>query len=125
MSFDGPVADAQSALRSLDLVQRVDSAGQTLTVSVSDGPSAISPEAVALSGVPGIVVQELSLRRLSLDDVFLSVTGERIGNAGAVSSSFLLFFLFVAGAGVRRGRRCHQLRARLHRTSWPRLTPRG
>ncbi|WHM34532.1 ATP-binding cassette domain-containing protein [Streptomyces sp. BPPL-273] len=75
---EGPVEDARRAVRSLDVVRRVDTSGGTLTVSVSDGPSAISPMAVALSRVSGVTVQELSLRRPSLEDVFLSATGERM-----------------------------------------------
>ncbi|MFD4023245.1 ATP-binding cassette domain-containing protein [Streptomyces sp. NPDC058576] len=78
VTFEGPLPEARRALQRLDVVQRIDTGDQSLTVSVSDGPSAISPVAVALSEAPGIVVQELSLRRPSLDDVFLSVTGERI-----------------------------------------------
>ncbi|MFE7512983.1 ATP-binding cassette domain-containing protein [Streptomyces sp. NPDC057540] len=85
VTFEGSVAEARSVLDRLDVVQRVDPRGQTLTVSVSDGPSAISAVAVALAGAPGIVVQEISLRRPTLDDVFLSVTGERITTLGTAA----------------------------------------
>ncbi|MFE5258683.1 ATP-binding cassette domain-containing protein [Streptomyces coelicoflavus] len=83
----GPVDQARRAIQSLNAVERVDTSSQTLTVSVSDGPSAISPMAVALAHTPGILVQELSLRRPSLDDVFLSVTGERIAKATPATTS--------------------------------------
>ncbi|MFF3773002.1 ATP-binding cassette domain-containing protein [Streptomyces sp. NPDC002232] len=87
VTFTGSVAEARSVLDRLDVVRRVDPQGQTLTVSVTDGPSAISPVAVALAGAPGIVVQEISLRRPTLDDVFLSVTGERITTPGTAATS--------------------------------------
>ena len=80
-AVDGAVEDARRALEPLDGVERVDVNGRTLTVSVADGPSSLSPIAVTLAGVAGADVQELSLRRPSLDDVFLSVTGERIGTS--------------------------------------------
>jgi ABC-2 type transport system ATP-binding protein len=43
-------------------------------VSVNDGPTAISPIAVALNGC-GVKVTNLSLRTPTLDDVFLEITG--------------------------------------------------
>ena len=47
----------------------------------SNGAKAISPVAVALAGA-GIVVEGLTLRTPTLDDVFLQVTGERMGKEG-------------------------------------------
>ncbi|MFB6626337.1 ATP-binding cassette domain-containing protein [Streptomyces sp. NPDC056374] len=76
---------ARHALRSLPVVQRVEAVGTTLTVSVSDGPAAITPVAVALSELSDLDVQEISLRRPSLDDVFLSVTGEHLSQPGAAT----------------------------------------
>lgn len=78
-----PAGRALESLESLEMVERIDANGPTLTLSVSDGPSAISPIAVALANVPDTQVLELSLRRPSLDDVFLSVTGERITDSSA------------------------------------------
>ncbi len=77
----GSVAEAQAVLGVLDGVERIEAHGQTLTLRVSDGPSIISPVAVALSHVPHVQVRELALRRPSLDDVFLSVTGQHISTA--------------------------------------------
>ncbi|MGW2303197.1 ATP-binding cassette domain-containing protein [Streptomyces sp. NPDC001809] len=74
---------ARRALEPIRVVQRIEAAGATLTVSVSDGPAAITPVAVALSELPDLDVQEISLRRPSLDDVFLSVTGEHLSRPGA------------------------------------------
>ena len=47
-------------------------------------PKAISPVAVALSEA-GIAIEGLTLRTPTLDDVFLHVTGERMGEEAAVS----------------------------------------
>jgi len=46
---------------------------------VDDGPRAISPVALALAA-GSVKVRDLSLRRPTLDDVFFSVTGERIAS---------------------------------------------
>ncbi|MHA7276329.1 ATP-binding cassette domain-containing protein [Arthrobacter sp. HLT1-21] len=78
VSIAGQPLKARRALETLDLVERIEVNETTLTLSVSDGPSAISPIAVALAQVNEVEVLELSLRRPSLDDVFLSVTGEHI-----------------------------------------------
>ncbi|MBG6223877.1 ABC-2 type transport system ATP-binding protein [Arthrobacter sp. CAN_A2] len=80
VTLGGSVDRARAALERLGTVQRVETSGETLVLSVSDGPSTISPVAVALADVPGVDVRELSLRRPSLDDVFLSVTGEHISD---------------------------------------------
>ena len=57
----------------------VESAGDEVVVSVINGAKAISPVAVALAEA-GIAVEGLTLRTPTLDDVFLRVTGERMGN---------------------------------------------
>ena len=54
-------------------------AGDEVIISVVNGAKAISPVAVALSE-QGIVVEGLTLRTPTLDDVFLRVTGERMGD---------------------------------------------
>ena len=60
----------------------VESAGDEVVISVTNGAKAISPVAVALSEA-GIAVEGLTLRTPTLDDVFLRVTGERMGNERA------------------------------------------
>lgn len=91
VTLGGSVDRARTALERLGTVQRIETSGETLMLSVSDGPSTISPVAVTLADVPGADVRELSLRRPSLDDVFLSVTGEHISDdhapGGAVDTS--------------------------------------
>ncbi len=78
MTFKGPLPEARRALQRLDVVQRIDTGDQSLTVSVSDGPSAISPQLSRFLERRESSSKSSSLRRPSLDDVFLSVTGERI-----------------------------------------------
>jgi len=81
---DGDTGAARSVLSELPQVERVDVNGAEVSASVQDGPAALSPVAIALAGAPAVGrVRELSLRRPTLDDVFLSVTGERIGAAEA------------------------------------------
>lgn len=87
VSVAGDPATAARALESLELVERIETNGPSLTLSVSDGPSTISPIAVALAQAPDVEVIELSLRRPSLDDVFLSVTGEHISDPSAFMAS--------------------------------------
>ena len=60
-------------------MESVESAGDEVVISVTNGAKAISPVAVALSDA-GIAVEGLTLRTPTLDDVFLHVTGERMGN---------------------------------------------
>jgi ABC-2 type transport system ATP-binding protein len=74
----GDAERIEQILSSLDGLGSVDVAGDEVVVSVSNGAKAISPVAVALSEA-GITVEGLTLRTPTLDDVFLHVTGERMG----------------------------------------------
>ncbi|MFG3037429.1 ATP-binding cassette domain-containing protein [Streptomyces sp. NPDC048330] len=86
VTFEGSARSARQSIDGLKEVKEAGGDGQTLVVSVTDGPSAISPVAVALSATPDIRVKNITLRRPSLDDVFASVTGERINSQPSVSS---------------------------------------
>ena len=78
-NVEGDVEAARRALKSVVQVERVDVNGTEITAAVEDGPTAISPVALALNGAgEGLRVRDLSLRTPTLDDVFLSATGERI-----------------------------------------------
>jgi ABC-2 type transport system ATP-binding protein len=55
----------------------VDIHGQEITVVTTDGSAAIGPVAIAL-GNAGITVSSMTLRRPTLDDVFLELTGARL-----------------------------------------------
>ena len=76
----GQPGDAQriiNALATIDDLGPVESAGDEVVISVVNGAKAISPVAVALSE-QGIVIEGLTLRTPTLDDVFLRLTGERM-----------------------------------------------
>jgi ABC-2 type transport system ATP-binding protein len=55
----------------------VDAHGQELTIVTADGSASIGPVAIAL-GAAGITVTSMTLRRPTLDDVFLELTGARL-----------------------------------------------
>ncbi len=48
-----------------------------MTASTANGPGTVSPIAVALAGA-GVGVRALTLRKPTLDDVFLTLTGNRL-----------------------------------------------
>jgi ABC-2 type transport system ATP-binding protein len=77
-STRGEANGAVEKLRALEAVERVDVRGEELTIVTPDGPRVVGKVAVALeeSGVP---VERLTLRTPTLDDVFLEVTGNRLG----------------------------------------------
>ncbi|QCB94991.1 ATP-binding cassette domain-containing protein [Cellulomonas shaoxiangyii] len=71
---DEQAGDAADALRRLDVVEGVEVRGDQVTASVLDGTRALGPVAVALA-TAGVRTRSLALRRPTLDDVFLSLTG--------------------------------------------------
>jgi ABC-2 type transport system ATP-binding protein len=75
---DGPMELAHQAVAALPDVERVDRSGRELTLAVSDGPAAVPAIATRLAALDGFALREISLRRPTLDDVFLQVTGSRI-----------------------------------------------
>ena len=74
----GDAERIKQVLSSLQGLGSVDQAGDEVVVSVINGAKAITPVAVALSEA-GITIEGLTLRTPTLDDVFLHVTGERMG----------------------------------------------
>jgi ABC-2 type transport system ATP-binding protein len=68
---------ARQAVVNLVAVDSVDVHGDELTVATTDGPAAVSPIAVALAEA-GVQVRTLTLRAPTLDDVFLTLTGNRL-----------------------------------------------
>ncbi len=80
------VADSGALEPLVDLVRRttgvepgVDPAGRSVQAPTEEGPSAVSALADALV-VAGIAVEDIGLRQPSLDDVFLTLTGEHIAD---------------------------------------------
>lgn len=75
-----PASDAQraaDAVRHVHGLDHVEVKGESIVIGVSNGGSALSPIAVALSSA-GITVNELTMRTPTLDDVFLETTGTRM-----------------------------------------------
>ncbi len=68
---------ARQAVALLAEVASVDVHGDELTIATSNGPEAVSPVVVALANA-NVRVQALTLREPTLDDVFLTLTGNRL-----------------------------------------------
>ncbi len=62
----------------MEAVDKVDVRGEELTIATPDGPRVVGKVAVALEEA-GVPVERLTLRTPTLDDVFLEVTGNRLG----------------------------------------------
>ena len=75
---DGPAEVATKVLRSVPGADEVTAHGQEISVRTVKGAATISPVAVALSN-NNVAVSQLTLRTPTLDDVFLEMTGARIG----------------------------------------------
>ena len=77
---EGDPALAAESVARLHEVTGAEVHGGEVTITAADGAAAIAAVAVALNG-SGVKVKELTLRRPSLDDVFLELTGGRIEEA--------------------------------------------
>lgn len=75
---DGPLDLAQQMLSRLSDVESVNRSGDEFTLAVLDGPAAVPAVATSLAALDHFTVREISLRRPTLDDVFLRVTGSRM-----------------------------------------------
>ena len=73
----GTATEVAQVVDRLDAVERVETSGDEVVMSVAHGAAAISPVAVALADA-GVVVEGLTLRTPTLDDVFLHLTGGRM-----------------------------------------------
>jgi ABC-2 type transport system ATP-binding protein len=76
VQLDGDIDAAAARVAGLPDVERVERMGSELSLAVSDGPAAIPVIATALAQVPGVAVREMALRRPTLDDAFLAMTGQ-------------------------------------------------
>jgi ABC-2 type transport system ATP-binding protein len=70
----GDAERASSEIETLPGVDRVERHGDELTILATDASALLSPVAVALDSC-GVPVRNLTMRRPSLDDVFLELTG--------------------------------------------------
>ncbi len=83
---EGDAGVAAEALAGIPSVSLIETHGNEVTISVSNGASLISAVALRLNE-QGLTVQELTLRTPTLDDVFLQVTGVRFRSGGADEGS--------------------------------------
>ncbi len=74
---DGDCATAVAALANTPGLEHVESRSGEVLAHTTDGPATIGPVAVALHEA-SVPLRNLSLRRPTLDDVFLELTGNRI-----------------------------------------------
>ena len=79
--LEGDAAEATEALAGIPSVSGIETHGNEITISVSNGASLISAVALRLNEM-GLAVQELTLRTPTLDDVYLQVTGARFQSDG-------------------------------------------
>ena len=79
VSTRGKLNGAVERLRGLEAVERVEAHDGELTIATPDGPRVVGRVAIALEKA-GLDVERLTLRTPTLDDVFLEVTGNRLGN---------------------------------------------
>jgi ABC-2 type transport system ATP-binding protein len=77
----GHAEAAEPVLRALADVEHLERSGHEIRLAVSDGPAAIPTIATALAAVDGVTVLEMALRRPTLDDVFFTVTGQRMSES--------------------------------------------
>ena len=80
--LEGDASAAAAALSGIPSVSAIETHGNEITISVSNGASLISAVALRLNET-GVDVQELTLRTPTLDDVYLQVTGARFLSDGA------------------------------------------
>jgi ABC-2 type transport system ATP-binding protein len=76
VQVDDPVA-GRRAVAAVPEIEQVEVHGDELRAATSDGRAAVSPIAVALAAA-GVRVRTLTLREPTLDDVFLTLTGNRL-----------------------------------------------
>ncbi|MBA2598116.1 MAG: DUF4162 domain-containing protein [Chloroflexia bacterium] len=62
-------------------VDSVESEGDEVLAATADGPATVSPIVVALAA-SGVQVRALTLREPTLDDVFLTLTGQHLHMEG-------------------------------------------
>jgi ABC-2 type transport system ATP-binding protein len=85
LRVDGDPDLAHAAVISLPDIERVDVAEHEIRMMVTDGPAAIPQIAARLALTEGIDVREMTLRRPTLDDVFLEVAGREMAATTGVA----------------------------------------
>ena len=81
LRVQGPADAGARVARTVSVVTDVVVNGQEISVTASTSAGALTPLAAALAA-EGVTVVELALRRATLDDVFLELTGVRLEGLG-------------------------------------------
>lgn len=76
------VVRASGVIAAAPGIDSVESSGDEVLASTTDGPASVSPVVVALAGA-GVRVRSLTLREPTLDDVFLTLTGQHLEGEAA------------------------------------------
>jgi ABC-2 type transport system ATP-binding protein len=76
------VARAEPVIAAVPGIDAVESRGDEILAATSDGPGHVSPLIVALAGAE-VPVRSLTLREPTLDDVFLTLTGQHLEGEAA------------------------------------------
>jgi len=76
------VARAEPVIAAVPCIDAVESRGDEILAATSDGPGHVSPLIVALAGAE-VPVRSLTLREPTLDDVFLTLTGQHLEGEAA------------------------------------------
>ena len=76
------VVRASGVIAAVPGIDSVESSGDEVLASTTDGPASVSPVVVALAGA-GVRVRSLTLREPTLDDVFLTLTGQHLEGEAA------------------------------------------
>jgi ABC-2 type transport system ATP-binding protein len=71
------IARAVAVIAAIPGIDEVESRGEEILASTGDGPAMVSPIALALDEA-GVRVRALTLRAPTLDDVFLTLTGQHL-----------------------------------------------
>ena len=77
VTVDGDTTQAAAVASRVPTCGPVDVHGQELTIVTTDGAAAIGSVAIAL-GAANINLKSMTLRRPTLDDVFLELTGAHL-----------------------------------------------
>ena len=76
------VATAVTVIKAIPGIDEVESRGDEILAATADGPGNVSPIALALDEA-GVSVRSLTLRAPTLDDVFLTLTGQHLEGEAA------------------------------------------
>jgi len=78
------VPRASSVIEAIPGIDSVEARGDEILAGTANGPGSVSPIAVALAEA-GVQVHALTVREPTLDDVFLTLTGQHLAEEGVAA----------------------------------------